>query len=69
MTLAMYRIIEAAAGSIHIDGLQISDMGLHDLRSKLTIIPQVYLALLMITFETKKAAYAKLELVDIVKLS
>ena len=53
MTLAMYRIIEAAAGSIRIDGLSISDIGLHDLRSKLTIIPQVYVALLMITFETK----------------
>ena len=41
MTLALFRIIEAASGSIVIDNENIADMGLHDLRSKLTIIPQV----------------------------
>ena len=41
MTLALFRIIEAAGGSIFIDGEDIAQMGLHDLRSKLTIIPQV----------------------------
>ncbi|XP_012946263.2 multidrug resistance-associated protein 1 [Aplysia californica] len=41
MTVALFRIIEAAGGKIVIDGLNISDMGLHDLRSKLTILPQV----------------------------
>ena len=41
MTLALFRIIEAAGGSIVVDGRTISDMGLHDLRHKLTIIPQV----------------------------
>ena len=40
----MFRIIEAARGKIFIDGLDISKMGLHDLRSKLTIIPQVFFA-------------------------
>lgn len=40
LTLALFRIIEAADGSILIDGQNISDMGLHDLRSKLTIFPQ-----------------------------
>ncbi|KAI9175673.1 hypothetical protein H9P43_006037 [Blastocladiella emersonii ATCC 22665] len=40
MTLALFRIIEAAAGSISIDGLDISTIGLHDLRSRLTILPQ-----------------------------
>ncbi|MGH0142266.1 UNVERIFIED_CONTAM: hypothetical protein FKN15_075910 [Acipenser sinensis] len=34
------RILEAAAGEITIDGVKISEIGLHDLRSKLTIIPQ-----------------------------
>ncbi|KAL6447242.1 hypothetical protein ACFW04_001485 [Cataglyphis niger] len=40
MTLALFRIIEAAHGKILIDGIDISKMGLHDLRSRLTIIPQ-----------------------------
>ena len=41
--LALSRIIESASGSINIDGENISNLGLHDLRSKLTIIPQVSL--------------------------
>ncbi|KAG1678222.1 Multidrug resistance-associated protein 1 [Nymphon striatum] len=40
LTLALFRIIEAASGSIVIDGVDISKLGLHELRSKLTIIPQ-----------------------------
>lgn len=40
MTLCLFRIIEAANGGIAIDGVNIADIGLHDLRSKLTIIPQ-----------------------------
>ena len=38
--MALFRIVEAALGSIEIDGIDISKMGLHDLRKKLTIIPQ-----------------------------
>ncbi|KAI0232456.1 Multidrug resistance-associated protein 1 [Lamellibrachia satsuma] len=40
LTLALFRIIEAADGQIAIDGVRIADLGLHDLRTKLTIIPQ-----------------------------
>ncbi|XP_040061761.2 multidrug resistance-associated protein 1-like [Ixodes scapularis] len=40
MTLSLFRIVEAAEGSIVIDGMDISTLGLHDLRSRLTIIPQ-----------------------------
>ncbi|XP_069125383.1 multidrug resistance-associated protein 1-like [Argopecten irradians] len=40
LTLALFRIIEKAQGSIIIDGTDISSLGLHDLRSKITIIPQ-----------------------------
>ncbi|XP_066560841.1 ATP-binding cassette sub-family C member 3 isoform X2 [Amia ocellicauda] len=40
MTLCLFRILEAAGGEITIDGVKISEIGLHDLRSKLTIIPQ-----------------------------
>ncbi|KAI8834848.1 P-loop containing nucleoside triphosphate hydrolase protein [Chytridium lagenaria] len=40
LTLSLFRIVEPFAGSITIDGINISDIGLHDLRSRLTIIPQ-----------------------------
>ena len=38
---ALFRIIEPASGTIYIDGLDITDMGLHDLRSRLALVPQV----------------------------
>lgn len=41
LTLGLFRIIEAAGGYICIDGVDVATIGLHDLRSKLTIIPQV----------------------------
>ncbi|KAI0008146.1 putative ATP-binding cassette transporter protein [Xylariaceae sp. FL0662B] len=40
LTLALFRFLEARSGSIHIDGLDISRIRLHDLRSRLAIIPQ-----------------------------
>ncbi|KAJ2595812.1 hypothetical protein H4R99_005195 [Coemansia sp. RSA 1722] len=40
MTLALFRIIEAAGGQILIDGEDISKLGLYDVRSRLSIIPQ-----------------------------
>ncbi|XP_018335867.1 multidrug resistance-associated protein 1 isoform X1 [Agrilus planipennis] len=40
LTLALFRIVEAAEGEITIDGIRIAELGLHDLRSRLTIIPQ-----------------------------
>ncbi|KAF9349243.1 hypothetical protein BGX34_001909 [Mortierella sp. NVP85] len=40
VTLALFRIIEAAEGSITIDGIDISTLGLQELRSRITIIPQ-----------------------------
>uniref|UniRef100_A0A8C5PJK7 Canalicular multispecific organic anion transporter 1 n=1 Tax=Leptobrachium leishanense TaxID=445787 RepID=A0A8C5PJK7_9ANUR len=40
LTNCIFRIIESAGGKILIDGENISTMGLHDLRQKLTIIPQ-----------------------------
>ncbi|XP_062570070.1 multidrug resistance-associated protein 1-like isoform X1 [Saccostrea cucullata] len=40
LSLGLFRIIEKAKGRILIDGIDISSIGLHDLRSKLTIIPQ-----------------------------
>eukprot|EP00914_Ancora_sagittata_P000414 GHVO01001132.1.p1 GENE.GHVO01001132.1~~GHVO01001132.1.p1 ORF type:complete len:558 (+),score=36.54 GHVO01001132.1:161-1834(+) len=40
LTLALFRILEASGGDIMIDGLNIGHLGLTDLRSKLTIIPQ-----------------------------
>ncbi|XP_040342070.1 ATP-binding cassette sub-family C member 2 isoform X4 [Herpailurus yagouaroundi] len=40
LTNALFRILEAAGGQIIIDGVDIASIGLHDLREKLTIIPQ-----------------------------
>ncbi|KAK7930845.1 hypothetical protein WMY93_007240 [Mugilogobius chulae] len=40
LTNCLFRIIEAAEGRILIDGVDISSIGLHDLRGRLTIIPQ-----------------------------
>lgn len=40
LTLALFRFLEARSGSIRIDGLDIAKIRLHDLRSRLAIIPQ-----------------------------
>ncbi|KAJ2808735.1 hypothetical protein H4R20_000680 [Coemansia guatemalensis] len=40
LTMALFRIIEAAGGQILLDGEDISQYGLFDVRSKLSIIPQ-----------------------------
>ncbi|KJE98072.1 multidrug resistance-associated protein 3, variant [Capsaspora owczarzaki ATCC 30864] len=40
LTLALFRLLEAAGGSIVIDGINISTIGLDDLRRNLNIIPQ-----------------------------
>ncbi|KAF3065037.1 Multidrug resistance-associated protein 5 [Daldinia childiae] len=36
----LFRLVEISGGHIYIDGLDISTVGLHDLRSRLAIIPQ-----------------------------
>ncbi|XP_064172603.1 multidrug resistance-associated protein 1 [Anguilla rostrata] len=40
LTLGLFRIIEASEGQISIDGVNIAELGLHELRSRITIIPQ-----------------------------
>ena len=39
-SLTLFRLIEATEGQIFIDGVDVSKLGLHQLRSKLAIIPQ-----------------------------
>ena len=41
MTLSLCRLIEAAGGSIVIDGINISTIGLHDVRDNICVIQQV----------------------------
>ncbi|KAG9083201.1 hypothetical protein FRC07_013980, partial [Ceratobasidium sp. 392] len=40
LALSLFRFVEAAEGRIIIDGVDISQLGLSDLRSRVTIIPQ-----------------------------
>jgi ATP-binding cassette subfamily C (CFTR/MRP) protein 1 len=40
ITLSLFRLIEPAAGRIIIDNFDITTLGLHQLRKRLTIIPQ-----------------------------
>ena len=40
LTLALFRIVEPIEGNIFIDDIDVTKIGLYDLRSRLTIIPQ-----------------------------
>ncbi|KAF9191139.1 hypothetical protein BGZ51_007720 [Haplosporangium sp. Z 767] len=40
LTLSLFRIIEATKGQIFVDGVDISNLGLYDVRSRFSIIPQ-----------------------------
>jgi len=40
LTLALFRILEATEGSVYIDDIDISTLGLQDLRQSMAIIPQ-----------------------------
>ncbi|XP_054848807.1 ATP-binding cassette sub-family C member 6 isoform X2 [Eublepharis macularius] len=40
LAMGLLRLVEAAKGEISIDGVNIAQLGLHDLRSKINIIPQ-----------------------------
>ncbi|XP_025097264.1 multidrug resistance-associated protein 1-like [Pomacea canaliculata] len=40
MTLSLFRLVEAAGGQILVDDVDIGTIGLHELRQKITILPQ-----------------------------
>lgn len=49
LSMALFRLTEAAGGSIVIDGKTVTDLGLHDLRERLTILPQVRISSLSLS--------------------
>lgn len=40
MILALLRLVEIESGTVHIDGINVANIGLHALRSKVSVIPQ-----------------------------
>ena len=57
LSLALFRIIESASGGIYIDDRLVSEMGLHDLRRQISIIPQVFFLVrisIMCIFQRRK---------------
>ena len=59
LTLALFRIIEPASGSIVIDQCNVAALGLQDLRSRITIIPQVPTVIMKKTkVQTHSSQYA-----------
>jgi len=50
LTLGLFRMIEHHVGEIIIDNVNIHSIGLHDLRQKITIIPQVFSYFVLISF-------------------
>lgn len=53
LTAALFRGLEATEGKILIDGIDISTIGLHDLRRSITIVPQGKKSLLLFLLGTK----------------
>lgn len=40
MGAALFRLVELSSGTITIDGINIEELGLEDLRSRMSVIPQ-----------------------------
>lgn len=50
LMMALFRVMEAHSGSITIDGIDIRDIGLFDLRSRLALVPQVQIRMSILAY-------------------
>lgn len=49
LMITLYRLVEPSGGVIRIDGVDICSLGLRDLRSRLSLVPQVRVCHLFIS--------------------
>lgn len=57
LALSFFRFVEADSGAIYVDGIDIAKIGLGDLRSRLTIIPQDPVSTASLSYESRKLMY------------
>ena len=57
LMMALYRIVEPSSGRVVIDGIDVSSIGLADLRTRLALVPQVDPQALLVFVANPKRQY------------